>query len=147
MSELNSVVKNIGSEKFLTDQNLFNGVLELFREPFGMDEGLLRTLGECVATDLFIVEDPTSGCVTAAAAATHTIGEALEIVFLATNPKNQREGRAKNLLEAIEAAALASGTNIVRASVEEERVGMRDLLRSFGYMPSKRLGDEYQKQL
>jgi GNAT superfamily N-acetyltransferase len=143
-----STIHHLSSAELLANSTLFSGVQEVFSDPFGMDQALLRTLAEHVATDFFVHADPSAGSIASAAAVSHTPGKAMEIVFLATRPGYLRQGKARELIRTIEDVAQTAGTTALRASVEGHRRGMQRLLGTEGYKPSTRgLGGEFQKNL
>ena len=72
----------------------------------------------------------------------------MEIVFLATAPDMQNRKLATGVINEVEHMARRKDTAVVRASVENYRKGMQNLLASLGYTQGSRgLGGEFEKRL
>jgi ribosomal protein S18 acetylase RimI-like enzyme len=138
----------LNSASFMRDPNVFTGVGDVFREPFGIDHGLLTTLAQAVVSDFVIATDTRTGQVGSAAAVLHVPRKSMEIVFLATAPDMQNRKLATGVINEVEHMARRKDTAVVRASVENYRKGMQNLLASLGYTQGSRgLGGEFEKRL
>lgn len=130
------------------DSPLHDGVLDVYREPFGIDPELFETIRELMATEFVVATEPTTDKVVSAASVVHHPGESMEVAFLATAGDHLGEGVEDRVLSAVEAAALTVGTPEVRMSIGHDEIALLGLAISRGYVPGSRgLSGEVEKSL